>query len=225
MQNSTNDVIPVNKHFKTMMMRKTFVLLFAFIFILLTKVNAQDIITKKNGDDIQAKVIEITLTELKYKNFNNLDGPLISILKSDVIFVKYENGTKDVFADEKPVAATGKSTILVANNSDEDEEDAALVGKADAKRYYRGYTGAGSGTLVTGLFAGSIFALIPAIATSSSAPKERNLQYPKPSLMKNPSYVNAYQQEAFKIKKSKVWNNYFIALIANVATYFILVKR
>lgn len=204
-------------------MRKTFLTLFVFIFILILKANGQDIITKKNGDDIRAKVIEITLTELKYKNFNNLDGPLISILKSDVIFVKYENGTKDVFADEKPSTVTGKSTILVANSNDED--DASMVGKADARRYYRGYTGAGSGTLVTGLFAGSIFALIPAIATSSSAPKEGNLQYPKPSLMKNPNYVNAYQQEAFKIKKQKVWNNYFIALIANVATYFILVKR
>ncbi|MHA8096767.1 hypothetical protein U8591_06480 [Aquirufa antheringensis] len=206
-------------------MRKTFLSLFVFIFILIVKVNGQDIITKKNGDDIQAKVIEITLTELKYKNFNNLDGPLISILKSDVIFVKYENGTKDVFADEKPSPTNSRTTILEATSSDEDEDDAAMVGKADAKRYYRGYTGAGSGTLVTGLFAGSIFALIPAIATSSSAPKEGNLQYPKPSLMKNPSYVNAYQQEAFKIKKQKVWNNYFIAMIANVATYFILVKR
>lgn len=206
-------------------MRKTFLTLFVFIFILILKANGQDIITKKNGDDIRAKVIEITLTELKYKNFNNLDGPLISILKSDVIFVKYENGTKDVFADEKPSTVTGKSTILVANSNDEDDDDASMVGKADARRYYRGYTGAGSGTLVTGLFAGSIFALIPAIATSSSAPKEGNLQYPKPSLMKNPNYVNAYQQEAFKIKKQKVWNNYFIALIANVATYFILVKR
>jgi hypothetical protein len=206
-------------------MRKTFLSLFVFIFILIVKVNGQDIITKKNGDDIKAKVIEITLTELKYKNFNNLDGPLISILKSDVIFVKYENGTKDVFADEKPSPTISRTTILEATSSDEDEDDAAMVGKADAKRYYRGYTGAGSGTLVTGLFAGSIFALIPAIATSSSAPKEGNLQYPKPSLMKNPSYVNAYQQEAFKIKKQKVWNNYFIAMIANVATYFILVKR
>lgn len=206
-------------------MKKTFLSLFVFIFILIVKVNGQDIITKKNGDDIQAKVIEITLTELKYKNFNNLDGPLISILKSDVIFVKYENGTKDVFTDERPMPSTGKSTILVGNSVDEDEDDAAMVGKADAKRYYRGYTGAGSGTLVTGLFAGSVLALIPAIATSSSAPKEGNLQYPKPSLMKNPSYVNAYQQEAFKIKKSKVWNNYFIALLANVATYVILVKR
>ena len=205
-------------------MKKTFLPLVVFIFILIVNAQSQDIITKKNGDDIQAKVLEITLTELKYKNFNNLNGPLISILKSDVIFVKYENGTKDVFAEEKPSSLLSKSNVLEANGV-VDEDDAAIIGKADAKRYYKGYTTAGTGTLVTGLFAGSIFALIPAIATSSSEPKESNLQYPKPSLMKNSKYVNGYQKEAFKIKKQKVWNNYFIALIANVATYFILVNR
>ena len=181
-------------------MKKTFLPLVVFIFILIVNAQGQDIITKKNGDDIQAKVLEITLTELKYKNFNNLNGPLISILKSDVIFVKYENGTKDVFAEEKPSSLLSKSNVLEANGV-VDEDDAAIIGKADAKRYYKGYTTAGTGTLVTGLFAGSIFALIPAIATSSSEPKESNLQYPKPSLMKNSKYVNGYQKEAFKNKK------------------------
>jgi hypothetical protein len=194
--------------------------LFVFFIQLLGSalvVNAQDVITKKNGEDIKAKVLEITLTEVKYKNFNNLEGPIISIAKSDVIFVKYENGTKDVFGEDKPASTLTLSEI--------DNEKLALVGKADARRYYKGYSLAGTGTLVTGLFTGSLFALIPAIATSSSEPKESNLHYPNNSLVNNPNYVNAYNQEAFKIKKRKVWNNYFIALIANVATYAILVYR
>lgn len=198
-------------------MRKAILIIFVQLFTLVVGANAQDVITKRNGDDIKAKVLEITLTELKYKNFNNLDGPIISIAKSDVIFVKYENGTKDVFVEEKMAD--------ISNPSGLDNEKLALVGKADARRYYKGYSGAGSGTLVTGLFAGSILALVPAIATSSSAPNESNLQYPKVNLANNPNYVNAYKQEAFKIKKTKVWNNYFIALMANVATVVLLTRK
>jgi hypothetical protein len=198
-------------------MKKTLLVFFVLISTLAVGVNAQDIITKKNGEDIKAKVLEITLNELKYKNFNNLEGPIVSIAKSDVIFVKYENGTKDVFGEDRLANTSSPSGL--------DNEKMALVGKADARRYYKGYSIAGAGTLVTGLFTGSLFALIPAIATTSSEPKEANLQYPNSSLLNNSSYVNAYNQEAFKIKKRKVWNNYFIALIANVATYAILVSR
>ena len=198
-------------------MKKYILIIFYCLFLVCQISFGQDIITKKNGDDIQAKVIEITLNELKYKNFNNLEGPIISILKSDVILVRYENGTKDVFVEEKPTKISNKEII--------DEETAAFNGARDADRYYKGYTGAGSGTLVTGLFTGSIFALIPAITTSSTPPKIENLNYPSSTLIKNPDYERAYRDRAFKIKKGKVWNNYFIALIANVATYFILVKK
>jgi len=40
--------------------------------------NAQDLITLRNGDQITARVAEITLTEIKYKRFDNLDGPTIT---------------------------------------------------------------------------------------------------------------------------------------------------
>jgi hypothetical protein len=178
--------------------------------------NAQDVITKKNGDDIQAKVIEITLNELKYKNFNNLDGPVISILKSEVILVRYENGSKDIFADEKP--------INISQNEILDDDQAIFNGQQDANKYYKNYSGAGVGTLATGLFLGSVLALIPAITTANAVPRDENLQYPSITLMKNQNYARGYTQQAFKIKKERVWNNYIIALAANVVTYLLLVK-
>jgi hypothetical protein len=60
---------------------------------------AQDILTKRNGDELQVVVQEITPTEVKYKRFDNLQGPLISILKSEVFMIKYENGTKTVITE------------------------------------------------------------------------------------------------------------------------------
>lgn len=58
---------------------------------------SQDTITIITNENISSKVIEVTTTEVKYKKFDNLNGPTFSILKSEVIMIKYENGTKDFF--------------------------------------------------------------------------------------------------------------------------------
>ena len=60
-------------------------------------VDAQDIITKKDGTDIQAKITEVTSTEVKYKRFDNLEGPTFTMDKSDILLVRYANGTNEVF--------------------------------------------------------------------------------------------------------------------------------
>jgi TM2 domain-containing membrane protein YozV len=63
-------------------------------------VYSQDVITKSNGEDINAKIIEITQTEIKYKKFDHLDGPIYTLSLNDIFMVKYENGTKEVFSQE-----------------------------------------------------------------------------------------------------------------------------
>lgn len=72
---------------------------FLLIFCLSIRiVISQDVIIKKNGDEIKAKVTEVGTTEIKYKKFENLEtSPVYSILKSDVFMIKYADGTKDVF--------------------------------------------------------------------------------------------------------------------------------
>lgn len=39
---------------------------------------------KKTGDDILAKILEVTPSEIKYKNFDNTDSPTFTGLKSDL---------------------------------------------------------------------------------------------------------------------------------------------
>lgn len=77
------------------MKRNLFIILTLGIFT--ASVFSQDIITKKTGEDISAKVTEVTQTEIKYKKYDNLEGPIFSILKSEVLMIRYENGTKDIF--------------------------------------------------------------------------------------------------------------------------------
>ncbi|WP_162427166.1 hypothetical protein [Pontibacter pudoricolor] len=85
-------------------MKKLFFTCLALFVVLACQ--AQDILTKRNGDELQVKVQEITLTEVKYKRFDNLEGPVISILKSEVFMIKYENGLKTVISGEAPATST-----------------------------------------------------------------------------------------------------------------------
>ena len=58
---------------------------------------AQDIIILKNGNDIQAVVQEIGTDDVKYKRFDNPNGPNYTLKKSEIFMIRYENGSKDVF--------------------------------------------------------------------------------------------------------------------------------
>ena len=59
--------------------------------------HAQDVIIRNNGEEIQTKIEEVGVTEIRYKRFTNQTGPTFTILKSDVFMIIYENGTRDVF--------------------------------------------------------------------------------------------------------------------------------
>lgn len=59
--------------------------------------NAQDLITTKQGEDIEAKILEVSPKEVKYKKFSNLDGPTFTLNRSDIVMVRYENGEKEIF--------------------------------------------------------------------------------------------------------------------------------
>jgi hypothetical protein len=58
-------------------------------------------IIKRNGDIIEAVIIEVGVNEIKYKKCRNPDGPTYSILRSDVFMIKNKNGDNDVFNDKK----------------------------------------------------------------------------------------------------------------------------
>lgn len=58
---------------------------------------AQDAIIMNNGTEMKVKVQEITVNEVKFKKWDNINGPLYTLLKNDVFMIKYENGSKDTF--------------------------------------------------------------------------------------------------------------------------------
>jgi hypothetical protein len=67
-----------------------------------------DVITMKDGKDIDAKVLEISTTEIKYKNCDNLEGPIISVLRKEVFSIKYANGKKEVITQSQGNETSGR---------------------------------------------------------------------------------------------------------------------
>jgi len=62
---------------------------------------SQDNIIKKDGAEIKAKILQVDADLIKYKRYDNADGPTYTIKKSSVFMIQYENGTKDVFSKEE----------------------------------------------------------------------------------------------------------------------------
>lgn len=87
------------------MKKNNFIVMLLATTSLLNNVRSQDILVFKNGEEAKSKVLEINDTEIKYKKFDNLDGPVISTKKTEVFMIKYENGTKDVINSTSPTVS------------------------------------------------------------------------------------------------------------------------
>jgi len=192
---------------------KTKKLILALLFLIGNFAQAQDIITKKNGDDIKAKVIEVNQNEIKYKSFSNPDGPLFVIYKSDVLLIRYENGSKDIFSESNSSNNTSNASVITStssNSNNTSSNDMRIRGKQDAMVSYKGKRSGAGWTCATSIVLSPLFGLIPAAACSASEPAEENLNYRDAELMKNNDYNTAYTNQAHKTKRKKVWTNYGI---------------
>ena len=69
------------------------------------KGSAQDIIAKKDGQIIKAKVVEISETSVLYKYFDNQEGPTYSIKIENIFSLTYENGQQEKFSNSITEAA------------------------------------------------------------------------------------------------------------------------
>lgn len=68
--------------------------------------NAQDVIVKRDGSDIKAKVEEISATDIKYRQWEHLSGPLYTVPKAEVLRIYYADGHSDVFKPESKAPST-----------------------------------------------------------------------------------------------------------------------
>jgi len=122
----------------------------ALSLVLCNFVKAQDIMTLRDGNDLIVKVTEINETEIKYKDFKNLDGPIRVVYKSDVFSIKYENGLKSVFNTEPIIQPNNiqeyKTECKPGKVYDKDTSDFAKIRRKSFSGPRIGYTYITSGT-------------------------------------------------------------------------------
>lgn len=150
---------------------------------------AQDVILKTSGDEINAKVIEITLHDILYKNPNSVSDSLYSVPKSEVFMVKYANGTKELMTS---------TPTEPGNPSERPPNELEALGRQDAKRYYRGNNavwGSAGATLLLGLTGTIIVAAVP--------PKIQPSEVSDIRLLNNIYYAQGYRAQAHKKKVGK----------------------
>lgn len=76
---------------------KRFVLVFVALMASAAMAQAQDLITKKDGQDIKARVLEVSPNEVKYKLYDEPDGATYIVKKSELVMIRYESGRNEVF--------------------------------------------------------------------------------------------------------------------------------
>jgi hypothetical protein len=84
---------------------------FTFLLISFASIG-QDLIVKKDGTIIKSKILEVTDEQVKYKKFDNADGPIYVITLANITAINYENGTVEKF----------EQITKSAKNENEDED-------------------------------------------------------------------------------------------------------
>lgn len=124
--------------------------------------NECDVIIFKKGDEVEVKVLEVGVNEIRYKKCDNLNGPTFTENKSKIFMIKFANGSKTVFDED--TAQNNNNSNNTNRNEDEylktiDSDDKSFIvaallwfflGLLGIHRFYLGHIGIGVLYLLTG---------------------------------------------------------------------------
>ncbi len=195
-------------------------ILFIFFFSISLLGYTQDKIYKLNNEQIETKILEVTNDEIKYKKFNYLDGPTISISKDEVVMIIYQNGDKDIFTKEEK-----KETLeYVDNSSIENISPAEMfeLGRKDAAIKYKSYKPFWGSFVATTLFAPA--GIVTALIIGSTRPKPE-FTNPDRALIQNRDYYLGYRKTMKSKKWGRAWGGFGIGIATNVLTYYLIYGR
>lgn len=101
-------------------MKKLLLLLMAMSWASLSY--SQDYLIKKDGTDIKAKVLEIGDDSIKYRKWDNLEGPVYVINAAEILMIRYENGTNEVIYKESNSANTSRKGVERSSKSSKESK-------------------------------------------------------------------------------------------------------
>ncbi len=86
------------------------------LFLLSIAGFSQDVIVLKSGEEIQAKIVQVTDNDVSYKKFDYQDGPTFVVSKDKIFMIKYADGTKDVFGSSTTQPAVMRKDTAYGRN-------------------------------------------------------------------------------------------------------------
>lgn len=169
-------------------------LLLIMLTLVLQSALAQDFIVKVNGDEIPARVMEITLQEVVYLQPDTTEEMTFRIPKKEVFMIRFGNGTKEVFTENLPEQKAIAEEALSA-------EQLYRLGTRDAILYYKG-NGVmwGSAASTALLFP---YGLAGAAILGFTPPGLHPDKVSDVGLLSYPEYVRGYQGQAKRQKRKK----------------------
>ncbi len=141
-------------------MRKVLIL---FALLCSLTVYAQDVITKKDGNTIVCRVMEVNQTEVVYKKWSNLQGDNYVMNIADIASINYENGERKTFGDASQETVGANISQVASNAAPQYMSDAALLGMVNYPKIKSTRLRAciGGGVLLIAGTAGLIWAMDP----------------------------------------------------------------
>ena len=112
-------------------MKKIFTICICIILATMS-LYAQDIIVTKNAKKIDAKILEVSTSEVRYKELDNLDGPIFILRSDEISSIIYANG-KVVLYDQPKEEQT------------DEEKEAEAIAKANQMGSLFGNSGNNTG--------------------------------------------------------------------------------
>jgi len=89
-----------------------------FLAIIAGSTFAQDVIIKNDGSTVLCKVQEISNSEIKYKKWSNLDGPVYRLSVTDVTRINFENGEVELFENKQSLSDVNSTILYDDSNYD-----------------------------------------------------------------------------------------------------------
>ncbi len=186
---------------------------------------AQDLIQFRNGNEQNVKVLEINPTEVIYKRTDNLEGPTIIVLKSEVIRIVYANGTREEFVEEPPRTLEDKPvqrrhTDSAPKEAPRTDQELYAKGRMDALAYYHN-SGPMWGTMAATIYPPA--GLVTGIVVGAIPPNPGSFTTPTPELLAHRAYRKGYQAQAHRRKIGKAAAGFGIGLGAYFVAALVII--
>ncbi|WP_157578426.1 hypothetical protein [Pontibacter roseus] len=167
----------------------------------------QDIIIKKSGEEVVAKVVRVDTDTIHYRMLSDTNGPMHFVLRQDVAQLQLATAPTQKQLTQLPqvtdeyASASASAGTVAANTANYNAAEMMLKGRQDAVMYYKGQ-GAMWGT------AGATFLFPPAglvtgIIVAAVPPNVYTTYNPNIQLMQDPTYREAFQKQAHRRKVGK----------------------